>query len=95
MTEIYIGPCDTCGAKGGTLEHDTQGDGVWATPVTYFTPCDDCIYLGLCPGCCRAIPADDAPKALDDIDTFTCEACGWHFEAERFEPSEDDYIDEY
>ena len=86
--EITFEPCETCAGKGGELEHDMQGDGVWATPVTYFMACDDCLLNGLCPGCSRAIPADEAEIATTRTDDWKCGACGWELDDSRFEPSD-------
>lgn len=80
--------CETCEGKGGEIEHDMQGDGVWMTPVTYFMPCDDCLLNGLCPGCSRAIPADEAEIAAKQTDRWKCGACGWELDDSRFEPSD-------
>ncbi len=87
--DIAYTECEACEGRGGELEHDTQGDGVWATPVSYFIPCDDCLHNGLCPGCSRAIPADEATAALDDTDKWTCGACGWHVDYDRLTPEID------
>jgi ribosomal protein S27AE len=61
-----------------------QGDGVWMTPVTYFYPCDDCLMNALCPNCSRAIPADEANRAAEDTEHWTCGACGWKLDMDRF-----------
>ena len=86
------GPCPTCDGKGGTLENDMEGDGAWSMAVTRLDPCGDCLAAGLCPGCGTA-----APTALDTLENFVCEACGWAYENERFdyneEPSWGDYGD--
>ncbi len=77
--------CMTCEGRGGEVQNDFDGDGVWMTPVTFFTPCDDCLGNALCPGCSRAIPADEATIANEDTDKWTCGACGWHIDWGRFE----------
>ena len=85
MSDDYT--CPTCEGRGGTTENDSDGDGVWATPVTNFFECPDCLGEEKCPGC-----GGVATDAMRDIDKWTCPACGWHIEWERFEP---DYSDGY
>ena len=70
--------CLTCYGKGGTLEYDSDGDGVWATPVIYVDYCPDCIDAAQCPGCGWAI------GLVDDIEKVCCERCGWTFDIDRF-----------
>jgi len=79
--------CATCEGRGGTVEHDMQGDGIWFSPVSWYMPCSDCIEVGLCAGCgAEGVPLDS------DIDTFTCEKCGWHIDWDRIDgPDEPDY----
>lgn len=79
--------CTVCWCKGGTLESDMQGDGVWATHVEYLTPCAACLEKGLCPGCGNKTMTPD-----EDIGDQSCVICDWAYEADRFYPS-DDYYD--
>lgn len=78
--------CLTCDGRGGKLEQDIDGDGVWATPVWRFYPCDDCIGSERCPGCGHSMTPEQQAAAYYDIETFTCanEACGWSYDADRF-----------
>ena len=81
---ITFEPCSTCEGRGGFTEDDMQGDGVWMTPVTYFYACDDCLLNALCPGCSRAIPADEAEMSITRTDDWKCGACGWELDMDRF-----------
>lgn len=47
--------CMECNGRSGTLEGDTEGDGVYATYVERLNPCGACIDAGLCPGCSQPI----------------------------------------
>lgn len=67
-------PCPLCNGRGGTLERDVDGDGVWAMPVERYVPCQ-CVEEGRCPGCLSPGVPDDA-----DISEFTCETCGWYID---------------
>jgi len=77
--------CTTCWRKGGTLELDTDGDGVWAMLVIRFDPCPDCLDKGLCPGC--------GNKTLNIIEENiveqTCVICDWQYNSDRFYPEPD------
>jgi hypothetical protein len=75
--------CPACEGRGGTLEYDSDGDGVWATAVTNFLECPDCLGDDKCPGC------GGAARALADIDKWTCATCGWHVDWERLTPDYD------
>ncbi len=89
------GECLTCNGRGGILEYDTDCDtdgyGVWATIVTRFIPCEDCIGADKCPGCGTPMDADQSVCAEFDIESFTCrvDACSWHYDADRFQHSDD------
>lgn len=87
--------CLTCNGRGGELEFDIEGDGVWATPVYRFNPCEDCIGAGRCPGCGAAMTPDQQIAANKDIESLTCSvgACGWSYDADRF--YDEDPISEY
>jgi hypothetical protein len=76
--------CTTCWCKGGTLEGDMQGDGVYATHVEYLTPCSACVEQGLCPGCGNK--TIDPARAIADQ---TCVICDWQYDNDRFYPSEE------
>ncbi len=73
-------PCDTCDGRGGELEYDHDGDGVWSTPVTYLNPCPDCLGQDRCPNC-----RTDVPGILE---AYTCPICGWEYDPERLIPSD-------
>ena len=79
--------CLTCDGRGGTLSYDSQGEDAWATTFTYLDQCPDCLGADKCPGC---------GKQYDgiDIDDFTC-SCGWTYDEDRFNPSEDYYTEGY
>jgi DnaJ-class molecular chaperone len=79
--------CLTCNGKGGKLEYDSDGDGVWATVVVRLDPCPDCIGSGKCPGCGAPMTVEQQAAAERDIETFTCsiDACSWHYDADRFD----------
>jgi len=79
--------CLTCDGRGGALSYDMEGDGEWAMTITRLDPCPDCLAMDKCPGCGNQ--HDDI-----DIDTFTC-ACGWTYDDDRFNPSEDFYAEGY
>lgn len=83
--------CLTCNGRGGELEFDMDGDGVWATVVYHFMPCPDCIGSGKCPGCGAPMTPEQQAAAERDIESFTCsvDACSWHYDADRFYASED------
>lgn len=78
--------CLTCDGRGGELEYDADGDGVWLTQVSRFIPCPDCIGAGKCPGCGAAMTSSQHTAAERDIESFTCsvEMCGWSYDADRF-----------
>lgn len=84
--------CLTCNGRGGELEWDVDGDGVWATPVCRFIPCLDCIGAGLCPGCGAVMTPEQQAAAENDIESFACvvEACGWSYDADRFYAGDED-----
>ena len=79
--------CLTCDGRGGTLSYDSDGDGAWAMTTTNLDICPDCLGQNKCPGC---------GKQYDGIDlnTFNC-ACGWAYDEDRFNPSEDFYTEGY
>lgn len=77
--------CMTCLGKGGTLEHDWDGDGVWATPVVYLNYCPDCLDAAMCPGCGWAF------GLVNDVADVCCERCGWVFDMDRFDEAPDEY----
>jgi hypothetical protein len=68
-----------CGANnsGVVLSNDMQGDGAWATSMTYAEPCK-CVGKNECPWCGSELTGE-----LDDDETSTlrCTAsedeCGW------------------
>lgn len=96
-TIVYdVNECATCNRKGGTIEGEMQGDGYMTGYVEFFSPCDDCLSNGLCPGCGNnTLIAGVFEAAMDDISTFCCPVCGWQFERDRFdyepEPDYDDW----
>lgn len=73
--------CPTCAGRGGELEQDTEGDGVWAMQVTHFVDCPDCLGDDKCPGCMQAIEATAIMHA--DLEEWTCPLCGWHVDWDR------------
>ncbi len=83
--------CLTCNGRGGELSYDSDGDGVWATPVVNFIPCEDCIGADKCPGCGAPMDADQSVCAEFAIESFTCrvETCGWHYDADRFNANDE------
>lgn len=84
-------PCVTCDGKGGTITHDIEGDGEWAMRVVRLDPCPYCLAATFCPGCSAPIPAEQDPIANED---WTCEACGWCYDPDRFAADADDYWDD-
>lgn len=78
--------CPACEGRGGELEHDSDGDGVWAMPVTRFIECFDCLESNRCPGCMAAIEAMPA-----DIEEWTCPLCAWHIDWGRLGPGDVDW----
>jgi len=63
-----------------------QGDPPMTGYVEIYESCGVCVDSERCPGCMRPAPTIDA----DRIDDFTCEYCGWHYDAERFYPDDPD-----
>src|SRR4026208_2622227 len=93
-----IDSCDTCNGRGGTISGEKEGEPPLSGEVEFFETCDDCIANGLCPGCGNGtLTTGVYEAAMNDIATFTCEICGWHYEAERFyDDDEPDYdMDDY
>jgi hypothetical protein len=81
--------CPTCNGRGGELEHDSDGDGVWAMQVTYLNECPACLGDDKCPGCMQPIEA--TAIARSDIEEWTCPTCGWHIDWDRLGPTEVDW----
>ncbi len=80
--------CLTCDGRGGTLSYDSDGDGAWAMTVTRLDPCPDCLGVDKCPGC-------GAQYVSIDLNLFNCALCGWAYDEDRFNPSEDYYTEGY
>jgi hypothetical protein len=81
--------CPACEGRGGELEQDSQGDGVWAMQMTTFVDCPTCLGDDKCPGCMAAIEATAIMRS--DIEEWTCPLCGWHIDWDRLGPAEVDW----
>jgi len=87
---LMSNPCATCNGRGGVLSGEMQGDPPMTAYVEWLELCDDCIMNGACPSCSNAtLTAGVYEAALDDIETFTCELCGWHIDYNRFDDGPD------